>query len=252
MQCEYIHTYSYSPILNPEFRTEVLVGSSDINWHSDEHVVSDCLALGLQTWASSATKSLHTLLHDITRTSAWHTRPERRPSGEAGYHKLVAQCRDFAAAKEEDLRSIIRTHLFYALSVVSRIITNRYINRQVWRTPVRQVALDKREVAKAHENQHLDRRSCPGFPLPNSLYKVESTNIDPSVQSIVARKSYLTFLQRSWPDNCGNIVRKISSLSQARDGDREAIWLFITVGCSGRGVQWMGVVLCNKTIYNVV
>ena len=25
-------------------------------------------------------------------------------------------------------------------------------------------------------------------------------------------------------------------------------WIFVTGGCSGRGVQWMGVVLCNKLV----
>ena len=29
-------------------------------------------------------------------------------------------------------------------------------------------------------------------------------------------------------------------------------WVFFTVGCSGRGVQWMGVVLCNTTAYNLI
>ena len=29
-------------------------------------------------------------------------------------------------------------------------------------------------------------------------------------------------------------------------------WGFITGGCSGRGVQWMGEVLYSKTIYNLV
>ena len=29
-------------------------------------------------------------------------------------------------------------------------------------------------------------------------------------------------------------------------------WLFIKGGCSRRGVQWMGVVLYNKTAYNIM
>ena len=29
-------------------------------------------------------------------------------------------------------------------------------------------------------------------------------------------------------------------------------WVFITGGCSGRGVQWMGVVLYNKAAYNIM
>ena len=29
-------------------------------------------------------------------------------------------------------------------------------------------------------------------------------------------------------------------------------WVFITGGCSGRGVQWMGVVLYNKLVYNII
>ena len=29
-------------------------------------------------------------------------------------------------------------------------------------------------------------------------------------------------------------------------------WVFITGGCSGRGVQWMGVVLCNKLVYDII
>ena len=28
-------------------------------------------------------------------------------------------------------------------------------------------------------------------------------------------------------------------------------WAFITGGCSGRGVQWIGVVLCNKLVYSI-
>ena len=30
------------------------------------------------------------------------------------------------------------------------------------------------------------------------------------------------------------------------------LWVFITGGCSGRGVQWMGVVLYNKLVYNII
>ena len=33
---------------------------------------------------------------------------------------------------------------------------------------------------------------------------------------------------------------------------QEGIWVFITGGCSGRGVQWMGVVLYNKLVYNTI
>ena len=29
-------------------------------------------------------------------------------------------------------------------------------------------------------------------------------------------------------------------------------WVFITGGCSRRGVQWMGAVLCNKLVYNFI
>ena len=29
-------------------------------------------------------------------------------------------------------------------------------------------------------------------------------------------------------------------------------WVFITGGCSRRGVHWMGVVLCSKTAYNIM
>ena len=29
-------------------------------------------------------------------------------------------------------------------------------------------------------------------------------------------------------------------------------WVFIKGGCSRRGVQWMGVVLYNKTVYNIM
>ena len=29
-------------------------------------------------------------------------------------------------------------------------------------------------------------------------------------------------------------------------------WVFITGGCSGRGVQWMGAELCNKLVYNII
>ena len=29
-------------------------------------------------------------------------------------------------------------------------------------------------------------------------------------------------------------------------------WVFITGGCSGRGVQWIGVVLYNKLVYNII
>ena len=31
-----------------------------------------------------------------------------------------------------------------------------------------------------------------------------------------------------------------------------SIWVFIKGGCSRRGVQWMGVVLYNKTAYDVM
>ena len=30
------------------------------------------------------------------------------------------------------------------------------------------------------------------------------------------------------------------------------LWVFITGGCSGRGVQWMGVVLYNRTAYTIM
>ena len=29
-------------------------------------------------------------------------------------------------------------------------------------------------------------------------------------------------------------------------------WVFITGGCSGRGVQWMGAVLYNRLVYNII
>ena len=29
-------------------------------------------------------------------------------------------------------------------------------------------------------------------------------------------------------------------------------WVFITGGCSGRGVRWMGVVLCHDLVSNIV
>ena len=29
-------------------------------------------------------------------------------------------------------------------------------------------------------------------------------------------------------------------------------WVFITGGCSGRGVQWLGVVLYNKLVCNII
>ena len=29
-------------------------------------------------------------------------------------------------------------------------------------------------------------------------------------------------------------------------------WVFIKGGCSGRGVQWIGVVLYNKLVYNII
>ena len=29
-------------------------------------------------------------------------------------------------------------------------------------------------------------------------------------------------------------------------------WVFITGGCSGRGVQWMGFALCNKLVYHII
>ena len=30
------------------------------------------------------------------------------------------------------------------------------------------------------------------------------------------------------------------------------LWVSITGGCSGRGVQWMEVVLYNKLVYNII
>ena len=30
------------------------------------------------------------------------------------------------------------------------------------------------------------------------------------------------------------------------------LWVFIRGGCSGRGVQWMGVVLHSKLVYNII
>ena len=35
-------------------------------------------------------------------------------------------------------------------------------------------------------------------------------------------------------------------------GRRGQRWAFIVGRCSGRGVQWMGVVLSNKTICNII
>ena len=29
-------------------------------------------------------------------------------------------------------------------------------------------------------------------------------------------------------------------------------WVLITGGCSGRGVQWIGVVLYNQLVYNII
>ena len=39
---------------------------------------------------------------------------------------------------------------------------------------------------------------------------------------------------------------------RAEDDEDELGWVFITGGCSVRGVQWIGVVSYNKTVYNVI
>ena len=43
-----------------------------------------------------------------------------------------------------------------------------------------------------------------------------------------------------------------SASSGARRPCGSRSWVFITGGCSGRGVQWMGVVPCNKRAYNIM
>ena len=30
------------------------------------------------------------------------------------------------------------------------------------------------------------------------------------------------------------------------------LWVFSKGGCSGRGVQWMGVALCNETVHDIM
>ena len=34
--------------------------------------------------------------------------------------------------------------------------------------------------------------------------------------------------------------------------EKGGAWVFITGGCSGRGVQWMGVVSYNKLVHNTI
>ena len=38
----------------------------------------------------------------------------------------------------------------------------------------------------------------------------------------------------------------------AQEGGVDQSWVFITGGYSGRGVQWMGVVLYHKLVYNII
>ena len=41
-------------------------------------------------------------------------------------------------------------------------------------------------------------------------------------------------------------------LGMAGKSSRRHIWIFGRGGCSGRGVQWMGVVLYNKLVCNIM
>ena len=48
-------------------------------------------------------------------------------------------------------------------------------------------------------------------------------------------------------------VQALASSTHARAHDsRRLTWVFITGGCSGRGVEWIGVALCNKLVYNSI
>ena len=43
-----------------------------------------------------------------------------------------------------------------------------------------------------------------------------------------------------------------TQVSRTKGHEQLNFWVFITGGCSGRGVQWIGVVLCNKLVYNSI
>ena len=47
-------------------------------------------------------------------------------------------------------------------------------------------------------------------------------------------------------------VLSTSDRNKGVNAHKELSWVFITGGCSRRGVQWMGVALCNKTAYNLM
>ena len=43
-----------------------------------------------------------------------------------------------------------------------------------------------------------------------------------------------------------------SSVSRLAAGRRGRPWVLIKGGCSGRGVQWIGVVLCSKLVHHII
>ena len=47
-------------------------------------------------------------------------------------------------------------------------------------------------------------------------------------------------------------ARELGSDDAAAAERGEVAWVFITGGCSGRGVQLMGVVLYSKLVYNII
>ena len=52
--------------------------------------------------------------------------------------------------------------------------------------------------------------------------------------------------------NAGPFFQQLLALESESEACIVEDRVFITGGCSGRGVQWMGVIFCNKTAYNTM
>ena len=72
-----------------------------------------------------------------------------------------------------------------------------------------------------------------------------------STAACVAYRPFSDLLRQSRPD--GTRAAFFHQFVGAKKPTASVVdWVFITGGCSGRGVQWIGVVLYNKPVYNII
>ena len=70
-----------------------------------------------------------------------------------------------------------------------------------------------------------------------------------TINIIIIAETNVTNTQRK---SEANGPRREGSQLYTKEPSKLCLWVFIKGGCCRRGVQWMGVVLYNKTAYNIM